>query len=240
MNYKLPLTLPARFIFFFAVFFIEAAIGLYDEGTGTSLWSLTVIIVNLLTLADLQIVSAYNDMDLPQLINYKKGQTDRKKAVPLIIGFVLLGMGGMYLAGLLCYGTIMPKVSLQLMAPVPLILVLINIIALPITTTLAEDGLYLGCGVGQIENKYAAVIIPALLYAAQHCIIPLIADPVYMLYRFLSFLPLTFLFCIYYRRKKDPVPIMISHFILDLATALGILYTSIVPGGYEQMQAMTG
>lgn len=33
----------------------------------------------------------------------------------------------------------------------------INIIVLPISTAFAEDGLYLGCGVHQIKNKYTAI-----------------------------------------------------------------------------------
>jgi len=41
-----------------------------------------------------------------------------------------------------------------MIAPIPLWIAIINILILPISTALAEDGLYLGCGVNQIKNKY--------------------------------------------------------------------------------------
>lgn len=37
-------------------------------------------------------------------------------------------------------------------------LAVINVLLLPVTTALAEDGLYLGCGVNGIENKFGAII----------------------------------------------------------------------------------
>ncbi len=35
---------------------------------------------------------------------------------------------------------------------------------LPITTVLAEDGLYLGCGVNHIKNKVTAIILCSYYY----------------------------------------------------------------------------
>ncbi|MBQ5310925.1 MAG: CPBP family intramembrane metalloprotease [Oscillospiraceae bacterium] len=117
-------------------------------------------------------------------------------------------------------------------------LAVINIFLLPVTTALAEDGLYLGGGVGHIQNKYTAVIVPAFFYALQHCFIPTLFDVRYMVYRFASFLPLTVIFCIYFRKRREPLPVMISHVILDLATAVSISVTSLIPGAYEQMSGM--
>ena len=143
-------------------------------------------------------------------------------------------MSGMYLSGLICYGSVMPRVTLKVVAPMPLVLAIINLIALPATIAFAEDGLYLGVGVNSIKNKYAAIIIPALFYTLQHCFIPTIFDAQYMLYRFLSFLPLTVPFCWYYRKKKNPLPLMIGHAILDFATGMLILMTSASSELYEK------
>lgn len=52
----------------------------------------------------------------------------------------------MYLAGYLCYRVI-PYGAPMLIAPIPKVLVVINVLLLPVTTAFAEDGLYLGCGV---------------------------------------------------------------------------------------------
>ncbi len=110
--------------------------------------------------------------------------------------------------------------------PIPFPFALANILILPLTTTLAEDGLYLGYSINRINNKWLAIILPAFFYALQHSFIPLIFDFRYIVYRFLSFLPLTIIFCIWYYKKRDPVPIMISHFLLNLATVLQIVIAS--------------
>ncbi len=80
-----------------------------------------------------------------------------------------------------------------------------------------------------------AIIVPAFFFALQHCFIPMLFDLRYIIYRFVSFLPLTLILCWYYRKKRNPLPVMTGHAIIDLATALQILATSTVPGLYETM-----
>ncbi len=83
----------------------------------------------------------------------------------------MIGMAGLYIAGYICYG-VLPYSSPMMVEPIPLISAVLNIAVLPVTTALAEDGLYLGCGVNHIRNKYATILIPAFFYALQHCFIP--------------------------------------------------------------------
>lgn len=149
---------------------------------------------------------------------------------------LLIGMIGMYLAGYICYGVI-PYAAPMMIAPIPVWLAIINIIVLPISTAFAEDGLYLGCGVNQIKNKYMSIIIPALFFALQHSFIPTLFDVKYIIYRFLSFLPLTIILCWYYHKKRNPLPIMVGHTIIDLLTVIQIFVTSLIPGLYEIMCA---
>lgn len=78
----------------------------------------------------------------------------------MILLILLVGMGGMYLAGFVCYGVILYAAPMMI-APIPLWFAIINVLVLPITTAFAEDGLYLGCGVNQIKNKYIAILVPA-------------------------------------------------------------------------------
>lgn len=44
--------------------------------------------------------------------------------------------------------------------------------------------------------------------------------------------------CWYYYKKRNPVPIMVGHAVIDLATAAQIVATSAVPGLYETMCGM--
>jgi len=125
-----------------------------------------------------------------------------------------------------------------MIAPIPLWIAIINILILPISTALAEDGLYLGCGVNQIKNKYIAIFVPAFFFALQHSFIPTLFDVRYIVYRFLSFLPLTILLCMHYHKHRNPLPIIIGHALIDVFTVAWILITSAIPDFYEMMLNM--
>ena len=172
-----------------------------------------------------------------ELIGYQNGRTKPKQIILICIVILSVGMTGMYLAGFICYGVI-PYAAPMMIAPIPKVMAIINALLLPVTTAFAEDGLYLGCGVNNIKNKAAAILVPAFFFALQHCFIPTLLDVRYLIYRFLSFLPLTVLLCWHYYKKRDPVPVMIGHALIDLATVVWIILTSFVPGFYEKMNSM--
>lgn len=75
-------------------------------------------------------------------------------------------------------------------------------------------------------------------FALQHSFIPVLFDVKYIIYRFISFLPLTIILCWHYHKKRNPLPIMVGHAVIDVATVMQILATSFVPGLYEKMCAM--
>lgn len=224
--------LPIRCIVFLLVFIIGSQIVNKDLNEISNWWSIVATIVNFFTIGLLIGVAGKNNRTYWELINYRKGMTKAKQVIGITVLVVVVGMAGMYLAGFLCYGVI-PYAAPMLIAPIPKGLALLNVFLLPITTALAEDGLYLGIGVNSIKNKYCAIIIPAFFFALQHSFIPVLVDTKYIIYRFLSFLPLTFILCWYYYRKRNPLPIMIGHAIIDFATVIQIIITSFVPGFYE-------
>lgn len=126
----------------------------------------------------------------------------------------------------------------MMIAPLAPCLAIANIFILPVTIALAEDGLYLGIGVNYIKNKYAAILLPAFFFALQHSFIPVIFDIRYIIYRFISFLTLTITLCWYYYKKRNPLPIMVGHAIIDVATVAQIDMTSLIPGLYDMMCSM--
>ena len=234
----LPYLMPVRSIIFPLIFLVGAGLVNKSIDEISSWWSVADTIVNLLTIAMLIFAARSTGQTFAELIGYKKGQTKVHQVVIVSVVILVLGMGGLFLAGFLCYGVI-PYAAPMIIAPIPVVLAAVNIPLLPITTVFAEDGLYLGCGVNNIKNKYAAVLVPALFYALQHSFIPTLFDVRYILYRFLSFLPLTVILCAYYYKKRDPVPIMIGHAIIDVATVAQIMATSAIPGFYDMMCSMT-
>lgn len=232
-NKKLILLMPLRSILFILVFLTVSAVTGKDLSDISNIWSVVASIINILFVLALALITKKQGGYL-KLINYEKGKT-RPKQVFAMIGIILLvGMAGMYLAGWICYG-VMPYAAPMMIAPIPVVPAVINLIVLPVSTALAEDSLYLGCGVRQFENKFVAIIVPAFFFALQHSFIPTLPDVRYIIYRFISFLPLTVILCMHYHKHKNPLPIMIGHAVIDVATAGQILATSVIPGFYEMM-----
>ena len=231
---KLKYLLPIRSILFILIFAIGTIITKQNLSDISNWWSIVATFVNIVTILILIVVTKKMKSSYWKLINYEKGKT-RPKQVFAMIGIILLvGMAGMYLAGWICYGVI-PYAAPMMIAPIPVAPAVINLIVLPVSTALAEDSLYLGCGVRQFENKFVAIIVPAFFFALQHSFIPTLPDVRYIIYRFISFLPLTVILCMHYHKHKNPLPIMIGHAVIDVATAGQILATSVIPGFYEMM-----
>lgn len=233
----LIILLPIRCIIFALVFVIGAQLVQKDISEISNWWSIVATIVNIVIIVLLIFVAGKNGKTYWKLINYEKGKTEIRQIAGISILILLVGMAGMYLAGFLCYG-VMPYAAPMMIAPIPKALAIINVVLLPISTAFAEDGLYLGCGVNYIENKFWAISIPSFFFALQHSFIPTLFDMKYVVYRFISFLPLTIILCRYYYKKRNPVPIMVGHAIIDVATVMQILATSMIPGFYEMMCGM--
>ena len=230
----LPILLPIRSIVFLLTFVTCAWIAGANLSHIGHWWSSIAVVINILTVLLLLYAAHRNGLTFWQLINYKKGQTKWKTVLWITLLVLVVGMAGMYLAGFLCYGNMLYAPPVMI-APITKWIAIINLVLLPVSTTFAEDGLYLGCGTNCIDNKYVAIFVPAFFYALQHCFIPTLLDGRYIIYRFLSFLPLTIILCWYYYEKRNPVPIMVGHALIDLATAAQIVATSTIPGLYETM-----
>ncbi|MBR1384571.1 MAG: CPBP family intramembrane metalloprotease [Ruminococcus sp.] len=234
---KLPLFLPVRSVVFLLIFVIGAAVTGREVDDISNWWSVVATAVNILTILMLVLLAKSMGQTYGELICYQKGRTKPKQIILICILILSVGMTGMYLAGFICYGVILYAAPMMI-APIPNALAVINALLLPVTTAFAEDGLYLGCGVNNLKNKTAAILVPAFFFALQHCFIPTLFDVRYLIYRFLSFLPLTVVLCWYYYKKRDPVPIMIGHALIDLATVVWIILTSFIPGFYDKMCSM--
>ena len=229
---NLKYLLPIRSIMFIIIFVVGSYITKKSLNDITNWWSIVATIVNVITILILIFVTKRIGSSYKELINYEKGKTKIKEVIIITLIVLVFASIGMNVAGLICYKVI-PYMAPMMAAPVPLILAIINFILLPLTVSFAEDGLYLGCGVNSFKNKYLAILVPAFFYALQHSFIPVLFDFKFIIYRFLCFLPLTIIFCIYYYKKKNPVPIMIGHAIVEIASVVLILVTSISPELYQ-------
>lgn len=236
-NKNMAYLLPIRCVIFVSIFVIGAIITKQKIEDISNWWSIVASIVNIFIILILFLIAGKNKSSYWELINFQKGTTKVKQIIGISILVLVIGMTGMYIAGYLCYG-IIPYAAPMMIAPISVWLAVINIVILPVTTAFAEDGLYLGCGVNQIQNKFLAITVPAFFFALQHSFIPTLFDLRYIIYRFISFLPLTLILCWYYYKKRNLLPIMVGHAVIDVATVIQILATSTIPDLYEMMCGM--
>lgn len=203
-------------------------------------WPVLCNVFNVITILVLVLVCKYEGSDYRDLINYKKSQLQFKNILSIIILMLSIGVGGMYVFGLAIYGHI-PTILVQ---PIPIWIAIINTILLPVTIVFAELPLYYGYSFNKIKehtgNKFLAMGYIMFFYALQHSFIPLLFDWQYILFRFLSFLPLMIVLGIIYNKKRAMTPLMIGHGILDLATGIQILIFSIFPSIFEIIQQSAG
>lgn len=232
---KIPFLLPLRCILFLATFFIISLISKLPYAAISKWWTLVAIVCNSITIAILFLISYRRKITYLKLINYEKGKTKKTTAILIVLLTIVVGMLGLYLAGLICYGSF-PYLDKTLIEPIPLWLAILVLLILPLSTTIAEDGLYLGYAVNATKgNSWVNVSLAAFFYALQHSFIPFLPDGRFILYRFLSFLPLTILICVWYQKRRNPLPFMMGHFILNIATAAQILIMTISPDIYNSL-----
>lgn len=231
----IPFLLPVRCILFLTVFFLTAVISKLPYTDISKWWTTVAIVCNIITIAILYIFCRRKGLNYKQLINYEKGKTKVPAAILIVVLTIVVGMCGLYLAGLICYG-VFPYLDKTMVEPIPLWLAIIVLLLLPITTTLAEDGLYLGYAINTpTTNKWANITLAAFFYALQHSFIPFLPDGIFILYRFISFLPLTIMICFWYQKNRNPLLFMIGHFILNVATAAQILIMTVFPEMYNSL-----
>lgn len=231
----IPFLLPIRCVLFLLSFVVLSAITHLSYNAISKWWTTIAVLCNIITIAILYSVIRKKGLSYKKLLNYERGKTKVKPAIIIVFITLLVGMCGLYLAGLICYGSF-PYLDKTLVAPIPLWLAILVLLFLPLSTTLAEDGLYLGYGINICtSNKWLNVSTAALFYALQHSFIPFLPDGIFILYRFISFLPLTVLICFWYQKNRNPLPFMIGHFILNVATAAQILIMTIYPDFYSAL-----
>lgn len=234
-NKKNMWQLPLRCVLFISGFLLLSVISGKALSGISNWWSFICVICNIITIGVLLIVCKKQKTTYASYIGYEKGKTKVSAVIRITVIILIVGMGGMYLAGLICYQKL-PYMPIVMIEPVPIWIAVINVLILPLSTTLAEDGIYIGT-LNQTKQTHKSVLLTAFFYAIQHSFMPLIPDVKFIIYRFLSFLPLTIMMCYWYRKNKNPMPLMIGHFIINLATVAQILMTSVSPALFEEMKA---
>lgn len=216
---KYLLLLPIRTLLFIFLFFISSLIFNKSVLEISKYWTIIVILCNIITIGLLCVFCKKNQTNYLELIDYKKSKI--KNIIIIAIIIALIDALGTFIFGNIFSETDAYSTTI-LMQPLPIWIVILDLLLLPITSIIAEEGLYLGVGINKAENIYLSI----LFYSLQHCFFPMILDFKYILYRFIVFMPSIIFMCIYYKKKKNIIPIMFEHFIVNFITIIQILLIS--------------
>lgn len=190
-------------------------------------WTPLCSLYNIITIWVFIYVMKIEKTSYKELIRHQKGQILKLKTLLFLILMMTIGGAGMIGLSFLFYQSL-PEFLVQ---PIPLYLALINLVIFPITIVFAEMPLYFGYALKKIHHQtqkpVIAITYTVFFYALQHSFIPLLFDVKYIIYRFLSFLPLALFLSIRYLKKNDLSTMMIGHGVMDLSTAIQILLVSI-------------
>lgn len=189
-------------------------------------WSLLCTLFNLITIFVLMLVCRYEGIKFKSLYHKNGKKLKFKSTFIFTILMLMIGVGGMLTFSFIFYKGL-PEF---LILPIPIWIAVINLFLLPISIVFAELPLYFGYALDRINQQtgkpVVAIIYTVFFYALQHSFIPLLFDYKYMIFRFLSFLPLMIFLGISYYRHKNIKEMMVGHGIMDLSTGMQILIMS--------------
>lgn len=159
---------------------------------------------------------------LGDLIGFDRGRLGRDLllGLALIPPSLLLILGGNEASCWLVYGTFdMPAVF----GALPLWASLYAVLVFPLLWGIVEQTSYNGYALPRFQaltgRTWLAVAMVALVWSAQHAVMPLTFDPRFMLYRLLSPLPFSTFICLVYLRLRRILPLATAHWLMDGASA---------------------
>jgi membrane protease YdiL (CAAX protease family) len=163
------------------------------------------------------------------LLNYDQSRI--KRDILTGLGFILwvfpLAMAGIITTSILIFNTPQPP---SIYGPLPLWAATYSLLIFPVIWGLMEQITYQGYALSRLKNLTPhpafAIAIVAFGWGIQHIALPLIIDWRYMLFRFLSFLPLAIVMALVYLRTHRLIPLIIAHWAVDM---FGILSGIVVP-----------
>jgi len=115
-----------------------------------------------------------------------------------------------------------------LAGPLPTWVSQLNLSAFPVLVALTELPTYFGYVMPRLEaltrSRWLGVLVPIVVLAAQHCLLPFLLNERFLLWRFVMFLPFALLIGLSLRWRPRLMPYwIIGHGLIDVLTALSLL-----------------
>ena len=119
MKNRLIYLLPLRSILFIATFIFLALYSGQEVYLLSKWWSIVASFCNIITIIILLLICRKENTTYIKMIRYRKGNSKLLEIILVSIAILIVGLGGMYLSGIFCYGEF-PYLAMTLIEPIPL------------------------------------------------------------------------------------------------------------------------
>jgi hypothetical protein len=155
------------------------------------------------------------------------GRSELLTWAALLLAGVPVGGIGFIGAAALLYGGQTP----EFISPLPMWAALLSLVVMPVSIALVELPAYMGYALPRLEaltgRRWIPVLLAVFWLALQHSALPLIFDPRFILYRFISMLPIALYIGLVYRRMRRLGPLMVLHYLSDLQLGITVFLLSL-------------
>jgi hypothetical protein len=189
-------------------------------------WMVSGTLIDLLSLGSLSWLTGREGIHLTDLFNMKREQMRHDLVLALGDLAAMAPTVGIS-AGLtrLFYGPAGQPPQVTVARNLPVVASAYSMFAWPVMWSAAEEASYLGYTLPRLEaltgNTAASAGLVSVVWALQHEALPLIPDGRYLVYRFLSALPITFTTTLLYLlRGRRLLPLIVAHWASDTASAV--------------------
>ena len=190
-------------------------------------WTVYGTLIDIVCLALLFWLTKAEGISLFSLTSFNKSRLSKDILLGIgifIVIFPLAVFGGSLLAGTLAYGTIQPVLPEgAFIRSLPLWAVLYSRIIWWVIWSFTEELTFQGYALPRLQkfmkHKWLAVVWVGFGWSLQHSFLPFI-NVQHALYLFIMFVPLTLVLQLIYLRLGRLMPVIIAHWLMDLASVL--------------------
>lgn len=219
------LLLPSRLLLFL-VFQLGIAAILNSFEESVKYWILIATMTNFTSILFLYLLLKKEQIRFFSIFSFSK--LHWKRDLLIFLALTLLCGPLVFIPNILLSYILLGNIAVPtsiLFQSIPISMIYLLMILFPITIALAELYTYFGYIMPRIasvvKRKWIAILLPVIFLSIQHCTLPLILDPNFILYRALMFLPFALLIGIsIYKRPRLFPYFAIMHGIMDFFTVV--------------------
>lgn len=192
-------------------------------------WPLALLLVNALVLVFLLLALKREGLSPAALIGFDRSgwRKDIASALWMIPVSMILAVGATLGFGTGFYGLKTPT-GLMSLSSLPAWAMAVTLTLHPLVNAFVEEMTYNGYVFPRLEqltrSPWLTIVLVTFFFALQHIAIPFAFDARFLVWRFLSFVPLLLFWVLIYARMRRLTALIVVHWFMDIFAVLSILF----------------